>query len=177
MEDLSLHILDVAENSLAAKATRVIIRLEEDTQAKTLRLVIEDNGQGMDKETLKRAVDPFFTTKQTRRVGLGLSLLAQATHATGGQFSLESKPGWGTKVTATFKTDHWDLKPLGDISQTLLTLILGHPEVELIFIHRRDNQEAIFSTEKVKAELNGWPLNSPQAIPLIMDHINKAMNL
>ena len=104
-----MHILDVAENSLAAKATRVIIRLEEDTQAKTLRLVIEDNGQGMDKETLKRAVDPFFTTKQTRRVGLGLSLLAQATHATGGQFSLESPIGLRANVMGTLIPDHWVL--------------------------------------------------------------------
>jgi|Deesub1362B_J571_1020462.scaffolds.fasta_scaffold00002_362 hypothetical protein len=177
MEDLSLHILDVAENSLAAKATRVVIRLEEDTQANTLRLTIEDNGQGMDKETLKKAVDPFFTTKQTRRVGLGLSLLAQAAHETGGQFFIESKPGWGTKVVAIFKTDHWDLKPLGDIGQTMLTLILGHPEVEIVFILRRDDKESIFSTEEVKSKLNGLPLNSPRAIPLIMNHINKVMNL
>lgn len=177
MEDLSLHILDVAENSLAAQATRVVITLEINTSTKTLRLVIEDNGQGMDKETLKKAVDPFFTTKNTRRVGLGLSLLAQAAHETGGQFSIESKPGRGTKVMALFNTDHWDLKPLGDIPQTLLTIALGHPEVDLVFINRRDDKEAIFSTEEVKAKLNGLPLNSPQAIPLIMKHINKAMNL
>ncbi|HDJ23995.1 MAG TPA: ATP-binding protein [Candidatus Aminicenantes bacterium] len=177
MEDLSLHLLDVAENSLAAQATRVIITLEINTANKTLRLIIEDNGQGMDKQTLKKAVDPFFTTKKTRRIGLGLSLLAQAAHATGGQFSIESKPGQGTKVSTLFYTDHWDFKPLGDIPQTLLTLVLGHPEVELIFIYRRDDKETIFSTKEVKAKLNGLPLNSPAAIPLIMNHINKAMNL
>lgn len=174
---MSLHLLDIAENSISARASRINIFLEENISSNLLVLSIEDNGQGMDKETLKKAVDPFFTSRTTRKVGLGLSLLAEAARAAGGHFSIESSPGRGTKVRATFKTDHWDMKPLGDIPQTLATLIMGHPEVDIVYIHQKDGQEFTFSTEDIRARFNGQPLNSPGVMSFIINNLKEGTDL
>jgi signal transduction histidine kinase len=133
MEDISLHILDIAENSLKAGATRISIAIEDDAKSRILKLIIEDNGCGMDGETSKEALSPFYSTKRTTSFGLGLPLLKQAAQDTGGDLVLESQPGKGTKVTAVFKSDHIDMKPLGDLKTTLITLQMSHPEVEIDF--------------------------------------------
>lgn len=172
-----MHLLDIAENSISAQASRIIIRLEENISRNLLVLTIEDNGKGMDKKTLKKAVDPFFTSRTTRRVGLGLSFLAEAARAADGHFSIESSPGRGTKVMATFKTDHWDMKPLGDIPQTLSTLIMGHPELDILYIQRKDDREFIFSTEEIRAKFNGQPLNSPRIMSFIKKSLKEGFEL
>jgi predicted metal-dependent phosphoesterase TrpH/anti-sigma regulatory factor (Ser/Thr protein kinase) len=140
MEDLSLHILDIVENSIAASATRVRIVIEEDTQSDLLSLEIRDNGRGMDAEARRKALYPFYTTRTTRKVGLGLSLLAQAARDTGGSLELASEPGRGTTVRAVFKLSHPDLKPLGDITETLRTILCGQPELDLEFAYRKDSK-------------------------------------
>ncbi len=140
MQDLSLHILDVVENSIAASASRIVIRIAEDTRKDRLFLEIKDNGQGMDAEAQERALDPFYTTRTTRRVGLGLPLLAQAAREAGGSLRIDSGPGRGTTVQAEFQLSHPDLKPLGDIAETLRTILGGRPELELHFEYRRDDQ-------------------------------------
>jgi hypothetical protein len=140
MEDLSLHILDIVENALTASADRVRILIHEDTGSDLLLLEIEDNGRGMDAELRPRALDPFFTTKTTRRVGLGLPLLAQAARESGGAFELLSEPGRGTTVRAVFQLSHPDRKPLGDIAETLRTILCGRPELGLRFDHTRDSK-------------------------------------
>jgi hypothetical protein len=140
MEDLSLHILDVVENSIAASATRIKIRIVEDTRQDLLSVEISDNGAGMDAETRKKAIDPFYTTRTTRRVGLGLPLLAQAAREGGGHFELDSEPGRGTTVKATFQRSHPDRKPLGDIAGTLKTILSGRPELDLQFEYTRDSK-------------------------------------
>ena len=133
MEDLSLHIIDVVENSLRARATRVSIRFIENPAERTLTLEIEDNGHGMDEETARGVVNPFFTTKEGKRFGLGVALLAQAAEETGGRLTVESAEGVGTKVTALFRTDSIDMKPLGDIGGTLRILTVTNPDVEIEF--------------------------------------------
>lgn len=138
MEDLSLHILDIVENSIAASASRIEVLLEEDTSRDLLSLEVRDNGTGMDAETRKRALDPFFTTRTTRRIGLGLPLLAQAAREAGGGVEIESEPGRGTVVRAVFQLSHPDRKPLGDITQTLRTILVGRPELNLRFEYKRD---------------------------------------
>jgi hypothetical protein len=140
MEDLSLHILDVVENSLAASATRVSIRIVEDTRADLLTLEICDNGRGMDEEARQKALDPFYTTRTTRRVGLGLPLLAQAAEEAGGKLELDSSPGRGTTVKAVFQRSHPDRKPLGDVAQTLKTIMCGRPDLDLRFAYERDSK-------------------------------------
>ncbi len=148
MEDLSLHILDIAENSIMASAGKIEIRIEEDDAKDLLILEISDNGRGMDEQTLKNALDPFFTTRTTRRVGLGLSLLAQAARESGGKMDVSSRPNEGTCVRATFRPSHPDCKPMGDIAETIQTLVLSHPEINFVFeqktngsIHRFDSRE------------------------------------
>ncbi len=120
MEELALHILDIAENSIAAGARHVDIRVSEDLAADRLTVEIRDNGRGMAEQVLRRAADPFFTTKGTRPVGLGLSLLEQAARAAGGSLRIQSRPGAGATVTAEFRHSHPDRQPLGDVAATLL---------------------------------------------------------
>jgi anti-sigma regulatory factor (Ser/Thr protein kinase) len=138
MEDLSLHILDIVENSITAAATEIRIRIDEDTRNDRLVLEIHDDGTGMDKEMQMRALDPFFTTRTTRRVGLGLPLLAQAARESGGQFEVTSSPGNGTTVRAVFQLNHPDRKPMGDIPGTLGTILAGRPRLDLVFEYTRD---------------------------------------
>lgn len=162
MQDLSLHILDIVENSLAAGATRVEIRIAEDLKADLMTIEIIDDGSGMDEEMMKRALDPFFTTKTVRRVGLGLPLLAEACRMSNGQMCLQSCPGKGTTVRATFQNSHIDRKPLGNMGDTLFTLIVGHPEVDLFFEHRKDGAHFSLDTGELKADLGAIPLNTPE---------------
>lgn len=177
MEDLSLHILDIVENAVAADADRVKIIITEDSIKDRLTVEIIDNGKGMDEETARKALDPFFTTRSVRRVGLGLSLLSEAAKAANGKLSIKSKPGEGTRVKADFQLTHIDRQPLGDIGQTILTLIAANPDIQLTFMHTRNGQEFCLDTKKLKARLKGASLNSPQGIKLIrqafMHHTSK----
>ena len=138
MEDFSLHLLDVAENALAAGAGRIEISIFEQSKKNLMTIEIKDNGCGMDEQTVKRALDPFYTTKPDKRVGLGLPMLAQAAREAGGTLQVQTAPGRGTTVLASFKLSHPDLKPLGDMMATMATLGCSHPQVHFVFDHRRD---------------------------------------
>ncbi|NIU10013.1 MAG: ATP-binding protein [Phycisphaerae bacterium] len=148
MEDLSLHILDIAENSISASAKRIEIRIDEDEGKDLLTIEIKDDGDGMDEETLQKVLDPFFTTRTTRRVGLGLSLLAQATRESDGTIELDSRPGEGTTIKASFRYSHLDRKPMGDIDETLKTLVVGHPGIDFLYEHRKNNSIYRFDTRE-----------------------------
>ena len=152
MEDLSLHILDIAENSIAAGAWTVEIRIVEDEERDRLVIEIIDDGRGMDVKTQQQALDPFFTTKEVRRVGLGLPLLKEAARAANGDLTIESKPGEGTRVTAIFQLSHIDLQPMGDMARTLETLVIGHPEVRFIYAHQREGQTLTFDSAQIRSE-------------------------
>lgn len=138
MEDFSLHLLDVAENALAAGAGRIEISIFERSKEDLMTIEIKDNGCGMDEQTVSRALDPFYTTKPEKRVGLGLPMLAQAAREAGGDMQIQTAPGKGTTVQASFKLSHPDLKPLGDIMATMATLGCAHPQVHFVFEHRQD---------------------------------------
>jgi signal transduction histidine kinase len=140
MEDMSLHVLDVAENALTAGAQCIEIRIFEKQSEDLLRIEIEDNGNGMDEGMISRALDPFYTTKDSKRVGLGLPLLAQAAREAGGAIEIQSEPGKGTLISATFQLSHPDLKPLGNMLETLATLACSHPEVRFVFEHRKNDK-------------------------------------
>ncbi|HMD85106.1 MAG TPA: ATP-binding protein [Terriglobia bacterium] len=129
MEDISLHILDIAENALRAGAKNVFVRLAQSKRDDRLVLEVTDDGEGMNDEARIRSVDPFYTTKRGKRVGLGLPLLAQAAEEAGGELEVQSAPGKGTKVIATLGLSHIDRKPLGNIKETLQCLRATHPEV------------------------------------------------
>ncbi|MCX7974312.1 MAG: ATP-binding protein [Candidatus Aminicenantes bacterium] len=177
MEDLSLHILDIAENSVEAGATWVKISLIEDRKTDLLQLEIEDNGRGMSAEECRQALNPFYTTRKTRRFGLGLPFLLEACQAAGGQLSLESSPGQGTKVIATFRLSHIDLKPLGDIPLTIIALIAGHPEIDWQYYHRRNDWEFKFDSKEFKENYPEIAINHPMALKAIRNFINKNLSL
>ncbi|NIM58629.1 MAG: ATP-binding protein [Candidatus Aminicenantes bacterium] len=173
MKDLSLHILDIVENSVAASADKIEIRISEDTKKDLLSVRIIDNGIGMDKETRQKALDPFYTSKTVRRFGFGLSLLSEATKAANGQFSVQSEKGKGTKIKADFQSSHIDRKPLGDIGQTIITLVMGNPEIDLIYVHKKNGHKYSLDTRKIKAQLKDVPINSPSGIRMIREDLKK----
>jgi predicted metal-dependent phosphoesterase TrpH len=167
MEDLALHILDIARNGAEAGATRIEIRVEEDAASDTLRIIVTDNGRGMDAETAGRAADPFFTTRRTRVVGLGLPLLRQAAEAAGGGLTVVSRAGMGTRVDAVFGFSHLDRAPLGDVETTVLVLLASHPDVDLDWTHRRGPREYSLATADLRAALDGASIASPAGLALL----------
>jgi len=171
MIELALHILDIAENSLRAGATLVEIEVIEDLARDRLSIMVRDNGHGMSPEELERALDPFYTTKKVRRIGLGLPMLKQACQSTGGSFTIESEPGLGTRIVAEFVHSHIDRQPLGDIPGAVIALILEKPEVDILYTHRRDASEYTMDTRVIRTELEGIPLNHREVITLIRENM------
>ncbi len=149
MEDLSLHILDIAENSISASAKRIEIRIDEDQAKDLLTIEIKDDGKGMNEHALQKAFDPFFTTRKTRNVGSGLSLLAQAARQSDGKIELSSAPGKGTTVKATFRLSHLDCKPIGDINETIRVLVAGNPGIDFLYEHKKNNSLYCFDTREI----------------------------
>ncbi|GBE03344.1 MAG TPA: ATP-binding protein [Nitrospirae bacterium] len=176
MEDLSLHILDVVENCITADATRIEVKITEDTGENLLTVEMSDNGKGMSEELLENATDPFYTTRTTRKVGLGIPLLAQSAKESNGDISVKSKPGQGTSITATFQYDHIDRKPLGDIGQTIIILIMSNPEIDFLFEHKKNDKLYTLDTVEMKKDLDGIPINNPEVIKIIKNDISAWLN-
>jgi hypothetical protein len=169
MRELSLHILDIPQNSIEAGATRVALTIDEDLVADRLTITIGDNGQGIPPEKLPNLFDPFYTTRSTRHVGLGLPLLKAAAERCNGVVTLASEVDVGATLTATFQHSHLDRAPLGDLTGTLLTFILGSA-CDLRFVHRvtreaksgrAGKREFAFDTAEIRAELGEVPLTDP----------------
>jgi anti-sigma regulatory factor (Ser/Thr protein kinase) len=173
MEDLSLHILDIAENSIAAGAHNLSITVHEDVSRDTLRIEITDDGNGMSPEIAEQAADPFYTTRTTRRVGLGLALLREAATMANGAMEIQSTPGFGTTVTATFQLRHIDRKPLGQMAETIMALIAASAQIDVLYTHSRDGKRIVFDTKEVRNELAGIPLNSVEALSIIREHLTQ----
>lgn len=176
MEDLSLHILDIAENSIRAGATEIKIRIEEDVDNNLLLVSISDNGKGMDEEMLKKAADPFFTTKGERRIGLGLSLLGQAARESMGDFRINSEKDRGTVIEARFQYNHIDRKPIGDIAQTLIVLITANPHIDFLYeqINRRGHH--VIDTKEIKKSSGNEPISIQKLIKIIRNTIGPSMH-
>lgn len=173
MEDLSLHILDIVENSVAADADIIEIRITENTERDLLSVEVFDNGIGMDDETVRKVLDPFYTSKTVRRFGLGLPLLSEAAKAANGFLSITSKKGEGTKLRADFQHSHIDRKPLGDISQTIFTLVMGNPETDFVYVHTKNAHTYRFDTRKIKAYLGDTPINSLDGMRKVREDLKK----
>ncbi len=171
MKDISFHILDIVQNSLHAGADKIIIELEEDTNEGTLRLIITDNGSGMDQQTLEQVTDPFFTSSTTKKVGLGLPLLKQNAEQTGGRFEVNSDLNIGTTVTATFMTGNIDMIPEGDLAATLITLIAAEPGRNFIYRQEKDGEEFELDTAAIRAELGDVDLSRSEVLDFIADFI------
>jgi hypothetical protein len=129
MKELALHLLDIAENSVSARAKNIVIAIDEDLAADRLTLRVQDDGKGMSEETVRQVTDPFVTSRTTRKVGLGLPLLKAAAEMSKGGMLIQSRLGKGTTVTVDFQHTHIDRMPLGDVAGLMLTLVVGHPEI------------------------------------------------
>jgi len=171
MEELSLHVLDIALNAFEAGATRTGIAVIEEPAADRLTLEIQDNGRGMDEAMRARASDPFYTTRTTRTVGLGLPLLRAAAEAAGGGLQIRSQPHAGTTVTACFQMSHVDRAPLGDLETTFMVLVSTRPDMELVISHRRGGAGYELRTSDLVEALGGLPLSSPEGIALARNAI------
>jgi hypothetical protein len=173
VKDISLHILDIVENSIRAEALRVEIRIREDEEKDLLNIEIRDNGRGIDKETLNRLFDPFITTKTTSRIGLGLPLLAESARQSGGDIDVQSTVGEGTIVRADFRYSNIDRKPLGDMVNTLITLIIGNPHVDFSYTHEKGEKQFSLDTADIKKELDDVPLNHPEVVKNIRNYLQE----
>jgi anti-sigma regulatory factor (Ser/Thr protein kinase) len=173
LEDLSLHILDIAENAMAAGARNIRIVVDEDSALDRLSIEIADDGKGMSTDEAQRAADPFTTTRTTRRVGLGLALLRQAASEAGGTMAIESVLGSGTTVRATFQLSHVDRKPLGCMTATIVSLIAAPSETDILYTHTRNGKTIVFDTKEVRHQLAGMSLNSIGALGLMRDYLSR----
>lgn len=153
MTELSLHILDIVQNSIKALSSLIKININEDTKNNQLSIVIEDNGCGMDEEFLKDVVNPFRTTRTTRKVGLGLSLLKNACELTGGHLEITSKINEGTCVKAYFVYDSIDRQPIGDMASTMSAIIGGNDKIDYIYTHSFNGKEFTLSTKEMREML------------------------
>lgn len=175
MRELALHLLDLAENSVAAEARAITIRVEEDPAADRMCLSLSDDGRGMDAATVARVTDPFVTSRTERRVGLGLPLLKAAAEACQGGLSVHSAPGAGTTVTADFQRSHLDRMPLGDLAGTWLTLLVAHPQIHWRFEYCIEPHRFTFDDTLTKQALAGLPLSDPAGLqylrPLLEDGV------
>ncbi len=177
MKELSLNILDIAENSVKAKATLTEIKIVE--EGDKLTLTIKDDGCGMTDEILKTVTNPFYTTRTTRKVGMGLPLLKLEAELTGGNLSISSKhiseypDEHGTVVTAVFYKNHIDCTPLGDVVASITTLIQGHPDTDFLFIHKKEEREVLLDTRELRGVLGDVPLNTYDVIKWIEEYLNE----
>lgn len=175
MKELSLHLLDIAENSISASAENIFIKVKEDTLADRLSLNVIDNGKGMNPEMVNKIVDPFVTSRTTRKVGLGIPLLKAAAEACNGFLIIESEVGKGTKVEVEFQRSHIDRMPMGDLPGTLLHLIIANPEIHWNFQYQVNDQIYYFDDETIKKELEGIPLSEPLVLSYIRNEIENGI--
>ena len=176
MKELSLHILDIAENGITAGADCIHIRVEEARKEDLLTIKIEDNGRGMPAEKLENPTDPFITSRTTRRVGLGLSLLAVAAQRCEGKLEIEAEPGRGTKVAVTFRYSHIDRAPLGDMASTITTLIMGNPLIDFVYTHVIDAEDFTLDTRELKEGSEDQSLTDPVLIHHLSQSIRNSLN-
>lgn len=169
MTDLSLYLLDIVENSLAIKAPKILVSLLVDSEANRLELTITDNGIGMNEAALQRAADPFFTTRTTRKVGLGLAILKQAAILSGGDFTLSSKLGHGTSVMANFQLDNIDRPPLGDITASILAILYHQNCQDFNFRITTKENHFEFDLRAIKETIDPVPLTDS----LIMSYLKQ----
>lgn len=164
MRELSLHLMDIAQNSIAANAKNVFIDVSENTKTDLLQMSVRDDGKGMDEEFLRMVSDPFTTTRTTRKVGLGIPLLKEAAELANGSLTIESKKGIGTRLDVRFQRSHIDRMPLGDLAGTFLSLAVSYPEIHFVMSYSMNDRKFVYDDEPVKKELGDIPLTDPAVL-------------
>ncbi len=176
MRELSLNVLDIAQNAITAGASLITLSVTESVKDDRLILGIDDNGCGMTREQLQQVRDPFFTTRTTRRVGMGIPLFRMAAEMTGGSLTIESQVGKGTNVRASFGLSHIDRPPLGDMIDTVVTLIRLNEQLDFVYRHQTDNGEFEADTRSFRDILGDVPLSEPDIITWIREYLTENIN-
>lgn len=176
MKDLSMHIMDIIQNSVRAQATLVELDIVEDVVNDVFSIAIKDNGCGMSPEILEKVTDPFFTTRTTRKVGLGLSLLKQNAEQTGGEMKIWSEEGKGTHLEVRFSHAHIDRPVIGDIAGTIVLLAGANPEMDFIYHHKTNKGEYIFDTKEIKEVLDEVSISDPTIMKYLKELIKENLN-
>lgn len=173
MKDLSLHVMDILQNSTRAGATKIELNIVENTTEDIYSLQFIDNGCGMDEETVQKVIDPFFTTRTVRKVGLGLPLIKQNAERTGGSFQIKSELGKGTTVNVVFAHENIDRPTLGDIAGTIVLTASAFPNIHFVYRHQRDEKKYVFDTDEVNEALDGMSIQDPEIIQYLREMINE----
>ncbi len=176
MREISLHILDIAENSVNGKAKNVMINVTENTLADRLNISIEDDGVGMSPEMVARVTDPFTTSRTTRKVGLGLPLLKAAAEACNGYLNITSTVNVGTKVEIEFQRSHIDRMPLGDLPCTIQSLFIGFPTIHWVVNYAVDEKSFSFDSAPIMEQLDGCPLTEPAVLNFLQEYVESGIN-
>jgi len=176
LKELSLHILDLAENSITAGADQIQIKVDETHLNNRIKITLKDNGRGVDPGMLNLISDPFVTTRTTRRVGMGIALFKAAAERCNGIFEIESRENKGTTISATFETDHIDRAPVGDMGETITTLIAGYPDIGIRYDHILFRDSFTLNTDELKLGLGDIELNDPVLLTRIKEIINDFCN-
>ena len=173
MRELSLNVMDVAQNSVRAEASLVYITVEESDKNDFLSITISDNGCGMTPEQVQQVIDPFFTTRTTRKVGLGVPLFKMSAEQTGGSFDIQSEKGKGTTTKASYVKSHVDMTPLGDINSTVSILIRCNPDIDFVFTRSTDNGSFELDTRQLREVLQGVSLDTPDVVEWIEEFLKE----
>ena len=176
MKDISEHILDITQNSISANATQIEVTINNSIKKNIYELTIKDNGKGMNEETLKQVIDPFYTSRTTRKVGLGIPLLKQNSELTGGNFSITSQLGVGTTINAVFVNNNIDKLPDGDIAGSIVLLVVANPNIDFIYTHITDIGKYIFNTAEIKQVLGDMPITQPEVRKYLIEMITENIN-
>lgn len=173
MRELSLHILDLVQNAVEAGADRVSLEIIESLADDTLTIRIRDNGRGMAEEMRQRVVDPFCTSRTTRRIGLGLPLIEMSTARCDGHLTIESQPGQGTLVEAVYRHSHWDRPPLGNMADTLQSILIGNPTLDFSCRHCVDDRTFRLSSAELSEILGEVPLTQPDILQWLQEYLKE----
>lgn len=177
MKEISMHILDIAMNSIKADASLLEIKIEDSKKYNRLTISIADNGKGMSGDVIKRVTNPFYTSRTTRKVGLGLPMLKEACERCRGYLKIESKIGFGTTIFCYFERDNIDRAPLGNMGETIMTIINSGDNFDLVYTHRTDSGEFIFDTREAKKMLDGMSINDMSILTWIKEYINENVKI
>jgi len=175
LRELSLHLLDIAENSIAAEAKCIKIVVNEDSRSDLLQMIVEDDGMGMSTEMVEKVIDPFTTTRTTRKVGLGIPLLKAAAEACNGFLTIDSQPGKGTKIFVQFQRSHIDRMPLGDLVTTMMNLLVANLQIHWIFQYQYNGKVFVFDDQPIKNELEDMPLTEPGILNCIREMLKSGI--
>lgn len=177
MHEISLHIMDLVENSTGAGASKVTVTLEEDSRRDELRLCIADNGRGMDAGLVAKVTDPFVTSRTKRKVGLGLPLMDMTTRLCGGNLRIESAVGHGTKVEASWQLSHLDRAPLGNMVATVKAILVMNPDIHFQYVHRVDERSFSLDSGEIRAALGDLPLTQPEVLDWLDQYLKENLSI